>query len=188
MIPRTLRPYFIRCLPPLLAILPLTAGAEPQLNSWYTAQSGKYARIFTSKENEATGRTSTTWSRGRGTQSSPTYAGVHEIHHDSRWIYIKTSGLGFHVMGPWYLNEAKTRNFPNFPGNTATIYRIPRRPTAFNGTVTTGFGSIGYFVDGIALFDATDTFSYINSSSSDGSPLGGGRGDGIWNRDAFVNE
>ncbi len=171
-----------------MAILPLTAMAEPQLTSWYTAQSGKYARIFTSKENEATGRTSTTWSRGQGNQSSPTYAGVHEIHHDDGWIYIKTSGLGFHVMGPWYLNEAKTRNFPNFPGNTATLYRIPRTPTAFNGTVTTGFGSIGYFVDGVALFDATDTFSYINSSSSDGSPLGGGRGDGIWNRDAYVNE
>mgnify|MGYP001329021763 CR=1 FL=1 len=52
-------------------------------------------------------------------------------------------------------------------------------------TTTTGFGSIGYFVDGVALFDATDTFSYINSSGSDGSPLGGGRGDGVWNRDAY---
>jgi len=91
-------------------------------------------------------------------------------------------------MGPWYLNEAKTRNFPNFPSNTATTYRIPRNPTAFNGTVTTGFGAIGYFVDGVALFDATDTFSYINGSASDANPQGGGRGDGVWNRDAYVNE
>ena len=172
----------------LLAVLALNAAAEPQLTSWYTAQSGKYARIFTSTENEAAGLASTTWSRGRGTQASPTYSGVHEIHHDASWVYIRTSGLGFHVMGPWYLDEAKTRNFPNFPSNTASTYRIPRNPTAFNGTVTTGFGSIGYFVDGVALFDATDTFSYINSSASDGSPQGGGRGDGIWNRDAYINE
>ncbi|MED6299860.1 MAG: YHYH protein, partial [Verrucomicrobiota bacterium] len=48
--------------------------------------------------------------------------------------------------------------------------------------------AIGYFVDGVALFDATDTFSYITSSGTDGSPLGGGRGDGVWNRDAYVNE
>ncbi|MCP4847606.1 MAG: YHYH protein [Verrucomicrobiaceae bacterium] len=172
----------------VLAALCLNAIAEPQLSSWYTGQSGKYARIFTSKANEAAGITSTTWSRGQGNQNSPTYAGVHEVHHDSGWIYIKTTGLGFHVMGPWYLNEAKTRNFPNFPSNTATTYRIPRTPTAFNGNTTTGFGSIGYFVDGVALFDATDTFSYINSSGSDGSPQGGGRGDGVWNRDAYVNE
>jgi len=176
------------CLMPLLAALCLPAAAEPQLTSWYTAQSGKYARIFTSKENEAAGITSTTWNRGQGTQASPTYSGVHEIHHDATWVYIRTSGLGFHPMGPWYLNEAKTRNFPNFPANTATTYRIPRTPTSFNGTITTGFGSIGYFVDGVALFDATDTFSYINSSSSDASPAGGGRGDGVWNRDAYVNE
>ena len=172
----------------LLGLPSLHCSAEPQLTSWYTSQSGKYARIFTSKENEIASLTSVTWSRGRGSQSSPTYAGVHEIHHDASWVYVRTSGLGFHVMGPWYLNEAKTRNFPNFPSNTATTYRIPRNPTAFNGTVTTGFGAIGYFVDGVALFDATDTFSYINGSASDGSPQGGGRGDGVWNRDAYVNE
>ena len=172
----------------LLGLPSLHCSAEPQLTSWYTSQSGKYARIFTSKENEIASLTSATWSRGRGSQSSPTYAGVHEIHHDSSWVYVRTSGLGFHVMGPWYLDVAKTRNFPNFPSNTATTYRIPRNPTAFNGTVTTGFGAIGYFVDGVALFDATDTFSYINGSASDASPQGGGRGDGVWNRDAYVNE
>ena len=162
--------------------------AKPQLSSWITDKTGSYARIYTSKENEFAGLTSTTWSRGQGIQNSPTYAGIHEIHDDDSWVYIKTSGLGLHKMGPWYLNESKTRDFPSFPGNTATTYRIPKSPTAFNGSRTTTAGSIGYFVDGVALFDATDTFSYINSSSSDGSPIGGGRGDGVWNRDAYVNE
>ena len=185
---------FARFLPLSLTLLLLLgtlchqAFAEPQLTSWYTEKSGKYARIFTSKENEAAGITSTTWSRNQTAQNSPTYAGVHEIHHDTNWIYIRATGLGFHTMGPWYLNEAKTRNFPSFPSNTSSTYRIPRTPTAFNGNATTGFGAIGYFVDGVALFDATDTFSYINSSASDGSPQGGGRGDGVWNRDAYINE
>ena len=162
--------------------------AEPQLSSWYTEKTGKYARIFTSKANESSGTTSITWSRGQGIQNSPTYAGIHAIYNSEDWVYIKTSGLGFHIMGPWYLNEAKTRDFPSFPGNTATTYRIPKTPSAFNGNVTTSPGAIGYFVDGVALFDATDTFSYITSSGADGSPLGGGRGDGVWNRDAYVNE
>ena len=167
--------------------LSLLSFAEPQLTSWITDKTGSYARIFTSKENEAAGLTSTTWSRV-GVQSSPTYAGIHEIHDSQNWVYIKTSGLGLHKMGPWYLNEAKTRNFPSFPSNTATTYRIPKNPTTFNGSSSTTAGTIGFFVDGVALFDSRDTFSYINNSSSDGSPMGGGRGDGIWNRDAYVNE
>ena len=166
--------------------LPLSGA--PQISSWYTEGSGSYARIYQDASAESSGTASTTWSRGEGVQTLPVYAGVHEINHSGDWIYIHTSGLGFHVMGPWYLNEARTQDFPNFPANTATIYRIPRVPTAFNGTQTTGAGAIGYFVDGIALFDATDTFSYINSSASDGSPMGGGRGDGVWNRDAYINE
>ena len=167
--------------------LSLGSFAEPQLTSWITDKTGSYARIFTSKENEAAGLTSTTWSR-IGVQNSPTYAGIHEIHHDDSWVYIKTSGLGFHRMGPWYLDEAKTRDFPSFPSNTATVYRIPKTQTDFNGSSSTTSGTIGYFVDGVALFDSRDTFSYINSSGSDASPAGGGRGDGIWNRDAYVNE
>ena len=38
------------------------------------------------------------------------------------------TGLAGHIMGPWYLDAAKTQNFPNFPSNTAKIYRIPRVP------------------------------------------------------------
>ena len=91
-------------------------------------------------------------------------------------------------MGHWYLDEAKTRDFPSFPSNTATTYRISKTPTDFDGSSSTTAGTIGFFVDGVALFDSRDTFSYINNSSSDGSPMGGGRGDGIWNRDAYVNE
>ncbi|MBJ06575.1 MAG: hypothetical protein CMO40_05570 [Verrucomicrobiaceae bacterium] len=188
MFPRNLAAYAAPLFSFLLTLPEPGWASEPQLTSWYTGKSGSYARIFTSQQNESAGVTTTTWSRGRGTQNSPTYAGVHEIHHDTQWVYIRTSGLGFHSMGPWYLNEAKTRDFPNFPSNTAATYRIPRNPTAFDGRVTTGFGAIGYFVDGVALFDATDTFSYINSSASDASPAGGGRGDGVWNRDAYVNE
>jgi hypothetical protein len=129
----------------LLLLLPawgqvVLAQAEAQLDAWYTGEAGKYARFYTSKENEAAGTPSTTWSRVAGTQVLPVYAGVHEIHHTDDWVFIKTSGLGFHVMGPWYLDAARTLDFPNFPSNTAVTYRIPRVPTAFNGRVTTSLG------------------------------------------------
>ncbi len=105
------------------------------------------------------------------------------------WVYIRTTGLGSHVMGPWYLDSAKTQNFPNFPSNTATIYRIPRTPAVpASKTLTTG-GAIGYFVNGVAFFDNRDTFSYSNANGKDADPTAGiGLGDGIWVRDALPNE
>lgn len=162
--------------------------ADPQLTSWYTEGSRRYARLYTDLGNESNGSATTTWSRGQGTQSLPSYAGIQSISHSDNWVYIETTGLGSHVMGPWFLNEAKTQNFPNFPSNTGTTFRIPRTPTPANVHQSTGAGAIGYFVDGVAMFDSRDTFSYQTSSQTDGSPVNGVRGDGVWNRDAYVNE
>lgn len=164
--------------------------SDPRYTSWLTSPSGTYARLYETTSDLTAGNAVTTWTRGQGTQSTPTYAGVTEVSYSSNWVYIVSSGLGYHVMGPWYLNEAKSNNFPNFPANTDVLYRIPRNPTVPTNKTITSAGAIGYFVDGIAMFDNTDTFSYSNANSADASPVAGfsGRGDGIWNRDAYVNE
>ncbi|NBS55289.1 hypothetical protein EBT23_07025 [bacterium] len=52
-----------------------TLQADPQLSSWLTEASTKYARIYTSAANRTAGISTTTWTG----QTSPTYAGVHEI-------------------------------------------------------------------------------------------------------------
>ena len=163
--------------------------ADPQLSSWLTDLSGRYARIYQTDAAKTAGNASTTWSRGTGTQSQPTYAGVSEVAYSTDWIYLRTTGLGFHVMGPWYLDAGRAQNFPNFPSNTATLYRFPRHPAAAATKTLTGLGAIGYFVDGVALFDNRDSFSYSNSNGKDADPVAGiGNGDGIWTRDAYVNE
>ncbi len=152
--------------------------ADPQLSSWFTANSGQYARIYESSAAETAGTESTTWSRGAGTQSSPTYADVSEIAASANWVYIRTSGLASHPMGPW------PATFPNFPSNTATIYRIPRVPTVpVTKTLTSG-GTIGRFVNGVSFFDNRDAYSYVNSTATEVQNTG----DGIWNRDAYLNE
>ena len=167
----------------------IPAHADPQLTSWYIADSGQYARIYQTTAAETARTASTTWSRGSGTQTNPTYSGVSEIVYSASWVYIRTSGLGSHVMGPWYLDVAKTQNFPNFPSNTATIYRIPRTPTVPASKTLTSGGAIGYFVNGVAFFDNRDTFSYSNANGRDADPTAGiGLGDGIWVRDAYPNE
>ena len=164
------------------------AHADPQLTSWFTAKSGQYARVYQSTANETAGTTSTTWSRGTGTQTNPAYADVNEINSSVNWVYIRTTGLASHAMGPWYLDAAKTTNFPNFPSNTASVYRVPRGPTIPATKTSTGLGATGRMVNGVSMFDSRDAFSYVNASATDATPVNGLTGDGIWNRDGYHNE
>ena len=87
----------------ILLILALKLSADPILSSWFTKYSGQYARIYETAANESALNSVTTWSHpnnGSG-QALPTYAGVHEIAYTENNVYIRTSGLGFHIMGPW---------------------------------------------------------------------------------------
>ncbi len=179
----------------LLLVLALTtviiadaATDDPQTSSWLTSSSGGYARIYQTDAAKTAGTSVTTWSRGQGTQSSAVYAGVTQVSTSTSWVYIKTTGLGYHIMGPWYLDSARSQLFPNYPANTGVTYRIPRTPTVPTTKTLTSTGSIGYFVDGVSLFDNRDAFSYRNASATDASPVNGLTGDGIWNRDAYANE
>jgi hypothetical protein len=167
-------------LPLLLAALVqarLGAQADPLITSWYTGNNGKYARIYTSLANRTNGVSTTTWTG----QTSPAYAGVREVDYSANWVYIHTSGLGGHRMGPW--------NNPNLPKNQGLTYRFPRTATVPTPSpVLTSLGVIGIMVDGVAIFDTRDAFSYKNSAATDASPMNGLTGDGIWNRDAWANE
>jgi len=177
----------------LLAHLLLSsfAHADPQLTSWFTAGSTKYARIYKTADDLTKGNSSTTWTgqTANTTQSSPTYAGVHEINCSPNWVYIRNSGLAPYVMGPW--------NNPNLPRNQGTstgVYRFPRNPAvisnlATTGRTLTGQGSIGFLVDGVAIYNTSDGFSYSLSNLKDADPIANiGKGDEVWNRDALPNE
>jgi hypothetical protein len=160
----------------------ITAIADDaRTNSWLTTYAGKYARIYTSDANKSAGTAATTWSNGSLSQSLPAYCGVQEVYSSTDWVYILSTGLGSHIMGPWYLNAAHTQIFPNFPVNTKTLYRFPRLQTVPSTKTLTALGAIGYFVDGVAMFDSRDGYVWTGSAES-------GNGNGYWNRDAYVNE
>ena len=161
---------------------------DPRTNSWFTANSTKLARLYTTDANKTNGVSVTTWSNGQQTQATPAYTGVQEIYSSASWVYIRSTGLGGHIMGPWYNDVARTVAFVNMPANQKAFYRFPRTPVV-PGTKTTTTGEVGYMVDGVKMFDSRDAVSYINSTGQDGNPPGAGTtGDGIWNRDAYVNE
>lgn len=162
--------------------------ATPLISSWFTDLSGRYARIYPDNDAMATQVPVTTWNRGAGVQNDPAYAGITEISHTTTDVYIRTSNLGLHIMGPWYGGNGNL--FPNYPANQADIYRFPRTPVIPSTKTGTGLGVIGYMVDGIALFDSRDAFSYDTSQAVDDGPgaAGGVNGDDVWNRDAYINE
>ncbi len=182
----------LRSLAAVAASLILTVAsaraADPQLESWQTGGTRRYARIYETDAARLAGTPVTTWSRGNTSQLTPTYAGMIQVSSSANWVYLRSSGLGTHVMGPWYGNAAHTQAFPSYPANTGVLYRIPRTPTIPTTKTLTGLGAIGYFVDGVAAFDHRDAFSYVTASNLDASPVNGLRGDGVWNREAFHNE
>ncbi|MEI7693395.1 MAG: YHYH protein [Verrucomicrobiota bacterium] len=163
-----------------LCLLDSSVRADPQLSSWLTAGSTKYARIYASADARTAGTSITTWTG----QNSATYAGVHEINYSPAWVYIRNSGLAPYIMGPW-----KNPNLPKNTGTAAGAYRFPRTPVVSTSKTLTGMGSIGFLVDGVSIYNTADGFSYSFVNSKDASPNAGiGPGDGIWNRDAWPNE
>jgi hypothetical protein len=160
----------------VLVFAPPADAADPYVDSWLTNYTGRYARIYTNNAQKTAGTALTTWNNGAQNQSSPAYAGVQGIYSSANWLYLRTSGLGQHVMGPWQ-NGA----FPNLPKNQNVLYRIPRTPVVHTATNLTGLGAIGYFVDGVAMFDSRDGFVWTGTTEA-------GNGTGYWNREAYVNE
>src|SRR5258708_6243763 len=151
---------------PFCAVLMIAAAAQadPLIDSWFTAFSGKYARIYATDADKSSGNAVSTWSRGSISQAIPAYCGIYYVAYSPSWVYVRSTGLATHIMGPWYLNAGHTQLFPNLPKNTSTLYRIPRSPSASASKTLTGLGAIGYFVDGVAMFDTRDAFFWNGSS------------------------
>ncbi|MBI3875704.1 MAG: hypothetical protein HY300_07035, partial [Verrucomicrobia bacterium] len=98
----------------LLAVA-FAAGAQttdPRVTSWLTTYSGKYARIYGTDADKTSGAAVTTWSNGTQTQSLPAYCGIQEVSYSTDWVYFRSTGLGSHIMGPWYLNAGRSTIFP----------------------------------------------------------------------------
>jgi len=181
----------LSCISLVLFALEPVLHADPQLTSWLTEASTKYARIYTTSNNRTAGISAVTWTNTinpSDSQTSPTYAGVHEINYSSNWVYIKNTGLAPYVMGPW-----NNPNLPKNQGKSNEVYRFPRTPTFSTNKTPTGMGSIGFLVDGVSIYNTSDGFSYSYAHNQDASPITtftdpGKNGDGIWNRDAWPNE
>jgi hypothetical protein len=168
-------------------VLSQNVFADPQIDSWFTTYSGKYVHIYTNDTMKANGSTVTTWSNGTQSQTTPAYCGAQQILSSSSNVFVRSTGLGSHVMGPWWNNTAHTVVFVNLPANQKMIFKIPRVPAPAT-THTAVQGEVGMTVDGVRIFDSGDAFSYSHSNSQDATAGNGLTGDGLWNREAWSNE
>ena len=130
-----------------MMLLSSSVFAEPLIDSWHTADSGRYARIWASQDQEIDERQKgvrsslKTWDSADypgvrvGDQPMPVYAGVQGISYSEDYVYIKSTGLATNTMGPWFLNEAQTTDFPSFPGNAAILIVFPAHPATQKTTL-----------------------------------------------------
>src|SRR2546430_4729585 len=125
------------------------AFAATQLSSWFTTNTAQYARIRAATG----GALATTWTG----QTFPVYSDIQKVMYSESYVYVYASGLASHVMGPWYLDAAKTVLFPNKPTNQKKTMRFPRAPQAATTTHTsTPGGAMGMYVNGVAVFNMLD--------------------------------
>jgi hypothetical protein len=178
------RIFFLATFARIFLTVAIPAQAQdPRTNCWFTTYAGQYARIYTNTSMQLSGTPLTTWSNGSMSQTLPSYCGVQEVYSSSNWVYVRSTGLASYTMGPWYLNSAHTQLFPNLPTNQQTLYRFPRTNGVPATKTANGGGQIGVFVDGVAMFNSWDAYTWDPTMETDTQNYSG-----YWNRDAYVNE
>ena len=126
-------------------------------------------------------------------QSVPAYADVQRIRYTSTDVYINASGFASYTMGPWYGSAAQTSPWGFWPLAQNYSTRITRTPVVKSLPKTKHPGGmIGMMVNGVAIYDLGDVFSFkqtANSPSVTGSDTAPPTaGDGFWSRDALAVE
>jgi hypothetical protein len=62
-------------------------------------------------------------------QLLPAYADVQQIQYSANFVYIRSTDLASHPMGPWYKEYSKTTVNGLWPANRSLVSKIPRNPT-----------------------------------------------------------
>ncbi len=95
-------------------------------------------------------------------------ADVQLVRYSDNYVYVDSTGIPTYDIGPWPGN-------PNVPTNQNFVFKIVRSPAINTGTKrSTPLGPIAVWMNGVAIFNALDGFSYNNLN--------------IWHRNAVVAE
>lgn len=158
------------------------------ISNWRGGAPGEFAQLI---DQSTGGGPVTTWTG----QTSPVLSDVTRVNYTPSSVYITAPELGDYVMGPWFgLNP-----FATLPRDQRTIFRFNQGPTpAVTGshTATQQQTATGLLVNGVAIYDQQDGFSWNNNPPMPFSPgiyqttgfSMGPNGSGIWNRNTAVGD
>jgi hypothetical protein len=123
------------------SVSPASSGIDAYVTGWIINTTG------------ATGTsTNATIKADIGTLS----ADVQEVAYTSTNVYIKATGIPDYSIGPW-------GNDPNIASNDNATFDIPRNPSEATTHTATGLGAIGVLVNGVDVFNMSDSNSYNNA-------------------------
>jgi len=152
-------------------------ASDPQLKGLITGNAQTIARALIGWDPSAGPQT--TWPgvqpagarQAMGGVTTPSPGDIQRIRTTNTTLYLNSNNLPSYVIGPWFAGSANGGVFMNFAASIATLSQIPRVPQPAATKANTGLGSIGVWVNGVAIFNAADGASYRNSTGTD---LGGG--------------
>ena len=164
-------------------LIAATAHADPQLTSWLTANSTKYARVT-----ETTSAAPVSiWpnagipkNAGSPSQITPAYADVQQVLYSANFVYVRSADLASHKMGPWYKEYAKVTVNGLWPDNGRLTSKIPRNPTlaptpsSANNFNQVAQGPVGVMVNGVTIANLGDGSGWNPTTQRDGGITGGG--------------
>lgn len=149
----------------LLWAVAASSQSNPAITAWLRNTNGQMAKHYV---------------KGNSTVvNDADSANVQNVYYSGNYVYVRATGLPAYATGPFLDGN------PSLASNQKAIFKFPLSPVKKTGTSTnTTGGNIGVFINGVALFDYRDAYSWKNSTST----VVQGGGDGKWNRDAIVGE
>ena len=175
----------------MLVLIAATASiraADPRFALWMTNNSGQYERV-----NETNGAVPvTTWpSPGipnnpmSPTQTLPAYADVQAVLYSTNFVYVRSSDLASHPMGPWYKEYEDITVNGLWPQNRALTSKIPRFPQPATAPNQVAQGPVGVLLNGVTIANLGDGSGYNTALGRDaGITVGGvpGNQTNVWIR------
>ena len=156
-----------------------TAHADPRLTSWLTTNSTKHARVT---ETASTAPVTVWPSPGipqnnvNNEQVLPAYADVQQVLYSTNFVYVRSSDLASHKMGPWYKEYAKINVNGLWPENRRLTSKVPRSPTPattpFAVSTQVAQGPVGVMVNGVTIANLGDGSGWNPTTQRDAGITG----------------
>jgi hypothetical protein len=108
------------------------------------------------------------------TQPLPAYADVQAVLFSTNFVYVRSSDLASHPMGPWYKEYEDITVNGLWPQNRSLTSKIPRFPQPATTPNQVAQGPVGVLLNGVTIANLGDGSGYSTALGRDAGITGGG--------------